>query len=131
MSRDTITLNPGVGGPKIESQKIDIGGGVFVERQVVALESLTVWKTSQVAVGISAVQIAATPFYGRVTISLKAICPGGVGLVYVGPDDSVTTDNGFPLADGAVVDLDLDEIGTVWAIGDINGLRLAALEIAR
>jgi hypothetical protein len=86
------------------------------------------WKTSQVTVGITAVQIASPALANRRMITLKAICPGQ--RIYVGPTNAVTVNNGFPLADGDGLDMDLGPTTTLWAVASAAGQTLATLELA-
>jgi hypothetical protein len=77
------------------------------------------------AVGIAAVQVAAVSCHGAM---VRAICPGQT--IYVGKDDTVTAANGFPMADGDTLDLQLGNTSTVWVIASAADQALAVLPYA-
>lgn len=71
--------------------------------------------------GAAALQAPSSSCHGVV---VKAICPGQT--VYLGVSGALTTANGFPLADGATLDLAVKNTDEIWHIASAaaQGLSL-------
>lgn len=72
---------------------------------------LRITAPSRLAVGAASVQGTNIPCHG---VLVKAICPAQV--VYVGTSTAVATTDGFPLADGDVIDLQVKNVNELWFI---------------
>ena len=79
--------------------------------------------------GLSAVQLTATPLTNRSSMSIKATCTAS-NAVYIGNSSSVTTSTGFPLFNGDVINLDITPTGSIWAIASAANQTAYVLELA-
>lgn len=70
-------------------------------------------QTSVATVGLTAVQLAATPMPGRTTMTIQN---RGNKSIYIGEANTVTTANGLEIPAGASFDIDYGEDLDVWAI---------------
>lgn len=89
----------------------------------VPIKSYSSWQTSQVKIGSVPVQIAPTPLTNRKKIIIKN--DGYIaGDVYIGSDNTVTNDTGFPIDVGNKLELNLDDSNEIWGIlsDDASGL---------
>jgi hypothetical protein len=111
------------------SAAVTIQGIAGGEPAPVDLVALATWKTSQVIVGLSAVQVTPSPLPGRRTVSLKSY-NNSVAIIYIGNSSAVTAETGYPLGNGDTIDLDLDESATLWALGTVASSTLYVVEIA-
>ena len=75
------------------------------------------FKTGQLTVGETAVQLATSPtrLYRGVTIVADE---SNSGTVVVGNSNHVTTSTGFPLLAGESVTVNVDDAAKVWLIAD-------------
>lgn len=93
------------------------------------LNGLNNWDTAQYTIGTSAVQITPSPLANRSAISVKAITTSSLDIIWIGPTNSVTISNGYPLFNGDSTQLDLTATGSMYAIGTSSGQVLCVLEI--
>lgn len=79
------------------------------------------------ASGVAAAQL---PDSGNVHgVVVKAICPGQT--IYVGADNTVTTANGYPMADGDTLTLEVRNANQIWHIASAAAQSLAVLPFER
>lgn len=97
--------------------------------QLVNVSGMLAWQATRQTVGLTAVQLAATPLALRKSIAVKALAANS-GQVYVGAANTVTTATGYELSAGDAVTIDLDAVATVWAIADTVAQAVAVIEAA-
>lgn len=73
------------------------------------------FNTGQTSVGTTAIEIAPTPITNRQNVRLR-LPQGATNDVYIGPDNTVTTANGFLLEAGESHDVPIGVDGEIWAI---------------
>jgi hypothetical protein len=93
-----------------------------------SLEGLNAFQTSQYTIGVGAVQITPTPLAGRSSISIK-VTTSGNAMIYIGNSNAVTTTTGFPMVSGDNIQMDLTTSQSIYAISNMAGQLLYALEI--
>lgn len=86
----------------------------------VPISPLTAWETGGTSVGTSAVQIASGLTTGTKTISIKADGANNK-QIHIGPNNSVSTANGYPLQAGDAVELEVNESTNIYAISSSGG----------
>lgn len=103
--------------------------GIVQHEAETPIKALQAWQTNQSNVGITAVQIVGSPLTNRKTVLVKNLSTS-TKVVYIGTSSAVTASNGYELAAGEGVELDLDPTGTgIWAISASGTQRVAWLEI--
>lgn len=125
-----------LGGPSRASAYVDDDGNLHVKLQGAnqttvntSLEGLNAIETTQYTVGTSAQKLTPTPMTNRSGMMIKVRATDTSQVVYVGPNDQVTSLNGFPIFDGDTLQLDLKETQEIWAIGSAAGQKVFVLEI--
>lgn len=109
---------------------VNVNGTSTVVGTVTTSEAgLNAFQTSQYTVGTTAVHLVPTSLTNRSSISLSIDADPNVA-VYIGNSSAVTTLNGYPLFNGASIQLDLTATGNIWAISSVAGQIIAVLEIA-
>lgn len=81
----------------------------------VPISPLTAFETNGTTVSTSAVQIASGLNANTKTISIKAD-PANTKVIHIGNSAAVTTANGYPLAAGDSVELEVNESTAIWCI---------------
>lgn len=92
------------------------------------LNGLPNFQTSQVAVGLTPVQLTITPLAARSALSLKAITTGS-NIIYVGNSNTVSTSTGYPLFNGDSLSMDLTGTNVIYAVASAAAQTLCILEI--
>jgi hypothetical protein len=92
------------------------------------LLGLNAFQTSQYTIGVTAIQITPTPLAGRSSISIK-VTTTGMAMIYIGNSNAVTTTTGFPMVSGDNIQMDLTTSQSIYAISNMAGQLLYALEI--
>lgn len=93
------------------------------------LNGLTGFATTQYVVGTTPVQLTPSPLTGRSSTSIKVVTTTPSDTVFIGPLNTVTISNGYPLFNGDSVQLDLTDAQTIWAVGTSAGQLVYTLEI--
>lgn len=107
-----------------------IGGNTTVSGNVdSSVSPLSNFQTSQYPIGTSVTQLTPTPLTGRNSISLRVICTGS-NSVYIGPMNTVSVSNGYPLFNGDTIQMDLDDSHTIYAVSGNSGQTVCILEIS-
>lgn len=86
------------------------------------------WDTAQVAVGVAAVQVAASPLTNRKAISLRASCDTDE-QIFIGKDANVLITTGSGLMDRETVSIDLGPDQQIWAIASAANQLLFVIEV--
>jgi hypothetical protein len=95
----------------------------------VNIVGLVAWQVQQAAIALTSVQIATPALAGRKTISIKALA-ANTSTIYIGPNSGVTSSNGYELAAGDTIDMEIDNTNAIWCIGAAIGQRVCWAEVA-
>lgn len=97
-----------------------------VDTPIKALPGFKVTRTSMTG---TAVPVVAAPLTNRKSLSIRAICSGSA-IVYIYHNSSASAGNGYPLADGQAIDLDLDDTFTnIYGIASSGTQAVAVAEV--
>jgi hypothetical protein len=86
------------------------------------LQSTEAGGTGQTTVGLTAVQITATPTAIK-SVTIKALSTN-TDIVYVGFSNAVITSTGFELTAGQAWCIDIDDLSNVWVISNATGQKI-------
>lgn len=75
------------------------------------------FKTAQVTVGTSIVQLVSVNSEPKTGVTIKADSANG-GKVYIGGSNGVATTTGFELVAGDSVTIPIEDVSKIWAIAD-------------
>lgn len=93
------------------------------------IKPLVNYQTNQANVGTTAVQIVGSPLTGRKSVLVKNLSDS-TKVVFIGNSSSVTTSNGYELAAGEGITIEIDDTGdAIWAIAASGTQRVCWLEI--
>lgn len=90
---------------------------------------LNSFQTSQYSVTTAVQQITPTPLANRSSISIRVTAAAG-SAIFIGNDNTVTINSGYPLYNGDTIQMDLTTANTIYAIASAPTQTLYALEIA-
>lgn len=85
------------------------------------------WQTSVETVGVTAVELCATPLSGRKTV---LIVNNGSKSIYLGETNAVTTSSGIEIPQHASMEFQFGEILDMWAISGTAGQNVRIMEAA-
>lgn len=132
----TVTVaNPGLTDAQLRATPVPVSGTVAVSGEIEVkndsgnplpvngtvstnLLALTSWDTGQatIASSVTAVNVIPAALAGRKTFAVKALSTNSLP-VFVGPLNTVTTANGYELAAGDSLIIEVDTTAGVWVIG--------------
>lgn len=92
------------------------------------LAGLAAFRTEQVTVGTSAVNLIPSPLSNRSAMSMKVVTTNNA-IVYVGNSSGVTSSTGYALFNGDSLQLDMTPTGSVWAIASAAGQTVYIIEM--
>lgn len=85
------------------------------------------WQTSVTPVGVTAVELCATPLSGRKTV---LIVNNGTKSIFLGESNAVTTSSGIEIPQHASMEFEFGEILDIWAISGTAGQDVRVMEAA-
>jgi len=85
------------------------------------------WQTSTLTVGLTALEVGATPLAGRRGIIVQNL---GNQAIYVGEDNTVTTSTGVEVEKGSSIELQWGEALNVWVISGTASQDVRVMEFA-
>lgn len=123
-SGNLTSLKTDANGQLLVSGVSQVTGTVTTEQA-----GLNSFQTEQYLVGAVVMQLTPTPLSNRSSITIR-VDKNNAGAIYIGNDNTVTINTGYPLFSGDTLGMDLTSTNNIFAISDTAGQKLAVLEIA-